>query len=58
LRKSAFGHTVIARLDALLKQPGVRDAMAEYYASWLDDESRQLVCDLRKRAQSEDARHP
>ncbi len=46
--KSPFGATAIRGIDAVLNRRKVRDAIAGYYESWLDDESRVLAQRLRR----------
>lgn len=46
--KSDLGKQVIRDVDELLQQASVRQAIADYYASWLDDGTRKLEKELRK----------
>ena len=46
--KTEFGAEVISAIDAVLRKRAVQDAIAGYYESWLDDESRGLAQRLRK----------
>jgi uncharacterized protein (TIGR02285 family) len=48
--RTEFGGKVIREVDAILQQPGVRQAIADYYASWLDAGTRKLEKELRKHA--------
>ncbi len=48
--RSPQGAAVIHQVDALLARPGVRDAMAGYYARWLDEDSRRAERELRRHA--------
>ena len=41
--KTAYGERVIEKIDAILKRPGVREAIARYYESWLDEDSRKTA---------------
>lgn len=46
--KTEFGRQVIREVDEILRRPGVRQAIADYYASWLDDDTHKLERELRK----------
>ena len=48
--KSEFGAGVINAIDGVLRKRAVQDAIAGYYESWLDEESRGLAQRLRKQA--------
>lgn len=48
--KGKFGAEAIRAIDAVLRKRAVQDAIAGYYESWLDEESRALAQRLRKQA--------
>jgi uncharacterized protein (TIGR02285 family) len=52
------GQALIRKINTVLVQPGVRDAMAAHYASWLDDDTRKLADALRRQAFSAKPRTP
>ncbi|MES2258843.1 MAG: TIGR02285 family protein [Pseudomonadota bacterium] len=54
---SEFGQAVIHRVNGVLARPAVRDALAAYYAAWLDDDARKLAVALRRGAFAGGARH-
>nr|WP_229499135.1 TIGR02285 family protein [Pseudoduganella ginsengisoli] len=56
--KSEFGKQVVKDIDDLLQQASVRNAIADYYASWLDDGTRKLEKELRKYTASPAASSP
>jgi uncharacterized protein (TIGR02285 family) len=47
---SEQGQAVIRKLNPILAKPGVRDAQAAHYATWLDDDARKLADALRRHA--------
>lgn len=48
--RGEFGATAIRQIDTVLQKRRVRDAIAGYYESWLDEESRALSQRLRNAA--------
>ncbi len=48
--KSPLGQEVIRKVDALLNQPGMREAILGHYETWLDEELRPLARRLQKQA--------
>jgi len=45
---SEQGQAVIRKLNAALAKPGVREALAAHYTTWLDDDARKLADALRR----------
>jgi uncharacterized protein (TIGR02285 family) len=45
---SEQGQAVIRKLNAALAKPGVREALAAHYATWLDDDARRLADTVRR----------
>lgn len=49
--KSPLGQEVIRKVNTVLNQPGMREAMLGHYETWLDEELRPLARRLQKQAQ-------
>jgi len=45
---SEQGQAVIRKLNAVLAKPGMREALAAHYATWLDDDARRLADAMRR----------